>query len=464
MKKWLSHTNSTVLSVAVIGIFILLTLFLNSLGGFQLDLTANKQYTLSDQSLTAIKNVKDDVSIKVLTVENANNTVLNREVMDMVQEYTKRNSKLKMEQYNLTQEPTLASKYGITGSSIVLEQGDQYKVIDIASLFTAVGDGSDGSYQFTGEEKLTQALMNLSSTEKKKMVFLTGHEELGLDQLTTLRSSLEQNNITTEELQLNQAGVVPEDADVLAIIGPQRDLSDTELKAIRTYLSNGGKLMLSLGFVEDMKSSWKNIDKLMADYGVVDEHAVMVDNKQASTMGPLWVVPEYGTHAITDKLSASQLYPMLSLSIALTSKEQEKYTLSPLIQSSDDSYGETNIEGLLQNETANDPDQDIQGPVELGYAADTTEGKPKAVILGSSIFMQDSEIGNGGNRDFILNTVNYLSEKEDGLTIPPRVQAGYEVAYLNGEQARTIFFAAIVGFPLIFVIIGVFLWWRRRRV
>lgn len=168
MKKWLSHTNSTVLSVAVIGIFILLTLFLNSLGGFQLDLTSNKQYTLSDQSLTAIKNVKDDVNILVLTVENANNTVLNREVADMVEEYTKRSSKLKMKQYNLTQEPALASKYGITGSSIVLEQGDRHKVIDIASLFTANGDGSDGSYQFTGEEKLTQALMNLSSTETKK--------------------------------------------------------------------------------------------------------------------------------------------------------------------------------------------------------------------------------------------------------------------------------------------------------
>ncbi|WP_458461574.1 GldG family protein [Paenibacillus sp.] len=464
MKKWLSHTNSTVLSVAVIGIFILLTLFLNSLGGFQLDLTSNKQYTLSDQSLTAIKNVKDDVNILVLTVENANNTVLNREVTDMVEEYTKRNSKLKLKQYNLTQEPALASKYGITGSSIVLEQGDQHKVIDIASLFTATGDGSDGSYQFTGEEKLTQALMNMSSTEMHKMVFLTGHEELSLDQMTTLQSSLEQNNVQTEELQLNQAGKVPEDADVLAIIGPQRDISDTEMKAIRTYLSDGGKLLLSLGFEEDMKTSWTNIDALMADYGVVNEHAVMVDNQQASTMGPLWVVPEYGTHAITDKLAASQLYPMLSLSIALTSKEQDKYTLSPLMHSSNDSYGETNIGGLLQNETTNDPEEDIQGPVELGYAADTTDGKPKAVILGSSIFMQDSEIASGGNRDFILNTVNYLSEKENGLTIRPRVQAGYETAYLNGEQARTIFFVAIVAFPLIFVIIGVLLWWRRRRV
>ncbi|MDR6725014.1 ABC-type uncharacterized transport system involved in gliding motility auxiliary subunit [Paenibacillus amylolyticus] len=464
MKKWLSHTNSTVLSVAVIGIFILLTLFLNSLGGFQLDLTSNKQYTLSDQTLTAIKSVKEDVNIQVLTVENANNTVLNREVSDMVQEYTKRNSKLKMEQYNLTQEPALASKYGITGSSIILEQGDQHKVIDIASLFTAAGDGSDGSYQFTGEEKLTQALMNLSSTEMHKMVFLTGHEELGLDQLTTLRSSLEQSNITTEELQLNQAGQVPEDADVLAIIGPQRDISDTELKAIRTYLSNGGKLLLSLGFHEDMESAWKNIDALAADYGVVDEHAVMVDQQQASTMGPLWVVPEYGTHGITDKLSENKLYPMLSLSIALTSQEQDKYTLSPLIHSSNDSYGEKDIAGLLQNETSNDPQQDVQGPVELGYAADTTDGKPKAVILGSSIFMQDSEIANGGNRDFILNVTNYLSEKQDGLTIRPRIQAGYQVAYLNGEQARVIFFVALVAFPLVFVIIGVFLWWRRRRV
>ncbi|MBU5355850.1 GldG family protein [Paenibacillus barcinonensis] len=464
MKKWLSHTNSTVLSVAVIGIFILLTLFLNSLGGFQLDLTSNKQYTLSDQSLTAIKNVKDDVNILVLTVENANNTVLNREVADMVQEYTKRNSKLKLKQYNLTQEPALASKYGITGSSIVLEQGDRHKVIDIASLFTANGDGSDGSYQFTGEEKLTQALMNLSSTQTNKMVFLTGHEELSLNQMSTLRSALEQNNITTEELQLNQAGKVPEDTDVLAIIGPQRDLSDAELKEIRTYMSKGGKLFISLGFAEDMKSSWKNIDALIADYGVVDEHAVMVDNKQASTMGPLWVVPEYGSHAITDKLAQNKLYPMLSLSIALTSKEQDKYTLSPLMHSSDDSYGETNIAGLLQNETNNDKDADVQGPVELGYAADTKDGKPKAVILGTSIFMQDSQISNGGNRDFILNTVNYLSEKQDGLTIRPRVQAGYEVAYLNGQQARTIFFAAIVAFPLVFVIIGVLLWWRRRRV
>lgn len=101
MKKWLSHTNSTVLSVAVIGIFILLTLFLNSLGGFQLDLTSNKQYTLSDQSLTAIKNIKDDVNILVLTVENANNTVLNREVSDMVQEYTKRKEEAQNETVQL---------------------------------------------------------------------------------------------------------------------------------------------------------------------------------------------------------------------------------------------------------------------------------------------------------------------------------------------------------------------------
>lgn len=88
--------------------------------------------------------------------------------------------------------------------------------------------------------------MNLSSTQTNKMVFLTGHEELSLNQMSTLRSALEQNNITTEELQLNQAGKVPEDTDVLAIIGPQRDLSDAELKEIRTYMSKGASCSFPL--------------------------------------------------------------------------------------------------------------------------------------------------------------------------------------------------------------------------
>lgn len=123
MKKWLGHTNSVVLSVAAVGIFILLTLFLRSLGGFQLDLTAGKQYTLSDQTLTTIQGVKEDVRLIAFTVSTSQNQKLNRDVTDMLNEYAKRNNKLKVEQYDLNQEPILAKQYGVTSASIVLVQG-----------------------------------------------------------------------------------------------------------------------------------------------------------------------------------------------------------------------------------------------------------------------------------------------------------------------------------------------------
>lgn len=317
MKKWLGHTNSMVLSIAAVGIFILLTLFLRSLGGFQLDLTAGKQYTLSDQTLTTIQGVKENVRLIAFTVSTSQNQKLNRDVTDMLNEYAKRNNKLKVEQYDLNQEPILAKQYGITAASIVLVQGEKKRVIDIGSLFTQAQGSSEGAYQFTGEEKLTSGLLALSSTRQGKVVFLTGHEEIPLSQMTELSSSLAQDNVKAEEVQLNQAGSVPKDASVLAIVGPERDISVTELKSIRTYLNDGGKLFMALGFHPNMGSSWKNLDALAADYGVKDTHAIVVDQEQTNTLGPLWTVPTFGSHAITDKLAASNLYPVLSLSIAL---------------------------------------------------------------------------------------------------------------------------------------------------
>ncbi|AZH30930.1 GldG family protein [Paenibacillus sp. M-152] len=461
MKKWLGHTNSMVLSIAAVGIFILLTLFLRSLGGFQLDLTAGKQYTLSDQTLTTIQGVKEDVRLIAFTVSTSQNQKLNRDVTDMLNEYAKRNKKLKVEQYDLNQEPILAKQYSVTAASIVLVQGEKKRVIDIGSLFTQAQGSGEGAYQFTGEEKLTSGLLALSSTRQGKMVFLTGHEEIPLSQMTELSSSLAQDNVKTEEVQLNQAGSVPKDASVLAIVGPERDISATELKSIRTYLNDGGKLFMALGFHPNMGSNWKNLDALATDYGVKDTHAIVVDQEQTNTLGPLWTVPTFGSHAITDKLAASNLYPVLSLSIALQAGEQKDWKTTLLMKSSAASYGETNIQGLLNNETQKD-DKDPQGPLDLGYAVEGKDGKPKAVILGTSALLSDTEISTGGNRDFVLNSLNYVQEHSDGLTIRPRQEQDFKVAYLTAAQAKTVLAISVVGLPLLFAVIGILLWWRRK--
>lgn len=90
MKKWLRGTNTAVISIAVIGIFILLTFFLHSLKDFQLDLSKNKMYTLSDQTLGTLKDLGKDIHVTAFTNPQEDpDGVLTREVTDMVQEYSK---------------------------------------------------------------------------------------------------------------------------------------------------------------------------------------------------------------------------------------------------------------------------------------------------------------------------------------------------------------------------------------
>ncbi|ODP30571.1 hypothetical protein PTI45_00080 [Paenibacillus nuruki] len=470
MKKWIQGTNAVVFSVAVIGIFIIVTLFLNSIGTFQVDLTKNKQYTLSDQTITTLQGL--DQNVEALVFLNSQDAeVYTREVTDLLAEYHKVNSKLQVKTYDLLTNPTLAKQYGVTESAVVLKKGDSTKIVPVYDMFADGAGASDmsaesaeasTSYQFSGEEKLTSGLLSLSSSTTHKAYLLNGHNEFATTDISTLVNHLKEENITVSDLSLLQEGAIPKDASLLMIVGPQNDLSDGETKLIKQYLSNGGKLFLSLGFNEKMSSSWKNLDSLMSMYGVKDTHTVAVEPKDTTLYDPLTIIPDYGQHEITSKLAASKLYTMMSLSVGLQLEAVQRWTTTPLLTSSSNSYGETNLSGLLESKTERDP-KDLPGPFDLGFAVADSKGAPKAVILGGSTFMMDQEIVQQANLDFALNSINDLLGNTSKITIRPQVQEQYQTANLSLSQAKMIFVGTVIVFPLLFVIIGIVLWWRRRR-
>jgi len=459
MNKWLRGTNAAVVSVAVLGIFIVLTLLLGSLKGFQLDMTKNKNFTLSEQTTNALSGLKEDVSIKVFT--NPQIGTLNRDVTDLIQEYKKRSSHIKYEEIDMMQQPTIARQYGVDGNgTLVVESGQQKKTIHFYEMFLS---NQQGGYNFSGEEKLTNALVSLASDEKHTVYFLTGHEEIPMAQLSTLRSSLENENYTVKELNLYREGKIPDDAEILFAVGPARDFTDEETKLIREYAKGKGKLYITLGFNKDMASQWKNIDGIMADFGVKDSHAVAMEAKQSALYDPMTIIPEYGYHASTSKLMDYDLVTMLSLAIALDAGESTDWTSTALLKTSNAAYGETDLELLNKGQTKND-DKDVKGPLNLGYALESkTDSKPKAILLGSTAFLIDQEIQKQGNKDFALNSIAWLQEKADSVTIRPREGEILEQAYLTPGDARVIFWGTIVVIPLLFLFIGGFIWWRRRR-
>lgn len=459
MNKWFRGTNAAISSIAMIGIFIVVILFVDSMRGFQLDLTKNKMFTLSEQTITTLGNLQQDVSIRVFTNPQVG---VNRDVTDLVQEYKKRSSYLSVETYDMMQQPTLARQNEVDGNgTIVIESGGKKKTIHFYEMF---GAGEQGGYQFSGEDKLTHALAGLSSDEQHTVYFLSGHEEIPLERLTTLRSSMESENYTVNELQLYREGSIPNDADMLFIIGPSRDLSEQEAKLIRDYIKDGGKLFLSLGFNTNMAEEWPQLDGIMNDFGIKNQHAVALEMKQSVLFDPMTIIPDYGYHPITSKLSEYNLVTMLSLAIALDhDSEQEQWLAQPLLMTSDESYGETDLELLTQGKTTQD-DLDIPGPLKLAYAVQSSEdSKPTAVILGSTSMLMDEEIGKQGNRDFAMNAVSWLQNQEESMTIRPREAEMFQQAYLTGGEANIIFWSTVVVLPVAFLLFGGWIWWRRKR-
>jgi hypothetical protein len=462
MNKWLRGTNAVVLSAAVIGIFLILTIFLHSVKGFQVDLTKNKSFTLSDQTISTLKNLNKDIHVIAFT-NSGQNTFATRQVTDMIQEYKKYTNKITYDEYDMLKQPTMAKQYGVdAGGTLVFESGAQKQLVNFIDVFIP-GQANDGSYQFSGEEKFTQALTSLSSNEKYPVYVLSGHQEIPLTQMNVLKTSLEGENYTVNDLNLLRDGKIPADAQMLLLLGPHTDLSDKETELINAYLKDKGKIYIALSFNKDMATQWKNIDAIMNTYGVKDEHAVAIEPKQTTLYDPLTIIPEYGSHVITQKLSDYNLLTMMSLSISLNANPDNKdWTTTALLNTTDKAYGETDINLLTQSKTTQDA-KDVKGPLHLGYAVESADKKPKAVILGSSNFLVDQEIQSQGNKDFAMNSVGWLQEKKDQITIRPRQGDAYQEALMTPAKANTIFYSTILIFPLLFLLLGGFIWWRRRR-
>ncbi|WP_282938866.1 GldG family protein [Paenibacillus sp. RC67] len=462
MNKWIRGTNAVVLSLAVIGIFIVLTIFLNSTKTLQVDLTQNKQFTLSDQTINTLKTLDNDVHIVSLT-SSQTSPVMSREVVDLVQEYKKRNSKIVFDQFDIEKHPEVANQYeGVDPSGVlVIESGAQKKVVNFYDMFQASGQ-SQTDYQFSGEQKITQALVNLNVKDKTTVYFLSGHSETPLSQMTLWQSSLENANYTVKDLNLLREGKIPDDAQALFIIGAQTDISDAEAGIIKEYLNGKGKLYMALGSNQNMATEWKNIDSLLAVYGITDQHAVAIDPKSSRLMSPLTIIPEYGAHEITSKLQTYNLLMQLGLAVSMNvDKPAADFQATSILKTSDSAFGKTDLAALVKGNTTKG-DKDIKGPLNLGYVVETKDNKPKAVVLGSYTSLRDDYFQQQGNRDFALNSVGWLQEQKDQVTIRPRENQA-QMAMFTGGQAYSIFYGTVLLFPLLFLIVGGTIWWRRRK-
>jgi len=434
------------------------------------DLTAAKQFSLSDQTRKVLQDLKQPVHIKVF----ARSEDFQR-FHDRLDEYSYASKQVSVEYLDPEKRPAVAQQYGIT------------------SLGTTVFEYAGRNEKTTSdtEQDLTNALIKVVQGKQPKVYFVQGHGEKDTASsdrsgFSAINQALTSDNFVVDKLVLAQQTAVPADADVLIIAGPKTDLLPPEIDMLKAYLAKGGKLFVMLDPVlKPGAPQFPALEGLLKDWGIQADNDVVLD---VSGMGRLIgtdesvpVAASYPPHAITENFNLLTAYP-LARSMTPIEGGSNGHTAQRIIETSRSSWGETNLKSLTGGQPAKLDDDDKKGPVSIGAAVSapatdtSTAAKPdqkpadgqndkhpetRLVAIGDSDFASNAALGVQGNRDLFLNTVNWLAQQENLISIRSRDAEDRRIT-LTAEQERRIFFLTVVIVPGLILLAGVQTWWRRR--
>jgi ABC-type uncharacterized transport system involved in gliding motility auxiliary subunit len=439
-------SNAGVVIVAFLGILVLLN-FLSSRHHRRLDLTETGEYTLSLQTIQILSELTEPVNV---TAFYAGDDYRQEDLKDLLTEYSYHTDKISYEIVDPDLEPFVAQQYEISSyGTVVFESGGRRQ-----DIFTV------------DEQEITGAILKVSRESQKVVYFLTGHGERdpgGYDEAgySGVRDYLEKDNYVVSTLNLAISGTVPTDASVLIVAAPQSPLLTEESAAIGDYLQSGGKALLMQEPGDDAVLS-----AVLAEWGVGYENDVIIDPERALFgMDPLSpVVDSFSFSEITRDLPSVVI--VTSRSVTRTLEQPEDVSALALVESSDSSWGETDFEALSRQEAGYDAGADQQGPLAMVMSVeangqDEDAAGTRLVVCGDSDFAANSNLTLGGNVDLFLNSVNWLAEEEELISIRPQPEVSRELI-LSAWQARFLQYSSVIFLPCLVLLVGAVVWWRRR--
>ncbi len=457
--------------VGVLAVFAILAA-VNYLGVRQnkrWDFTADQVFSLSEQTLKVLRGLDAPAKITVYDQAAGFDRFRNR-----LEAYTYQSKQLSVEYVDLDRQPARAREANIT------------------TLGTMVLNYKGRTERITApeEQDIANALIKATTGAERKVYFTQGHGEkdpAGTERegYSAAAEALKADNYAFEKLVLAQTSTVPDGAAAVIIAGPRTDFFPAEIDAITKYLGKGGKLLVMLDPGKKRgEAALPNLDGLVNAWGMKVGDDVVVD---ASGVGQMFgadasvpVAASYPAHPINERFNLMTAYP-LARSISAMTPPVENRSPQPFIETSPQSWAESNIDGLLagQQVTLDAPDGDRQGPIALAMAVSApaadapppaeppagTEKPPVAetrvVVMGDSDFAANYGLGIQGNKDLFMNTMGWLSQQEGLIAVRPRAPQDRRLT-MTSDQVQRIMLLSLFLIPAAIFGLGAYTWWRRR--
>ncbi len=442
--------STTVMVCLFIGILVLVNAISVS-HSHRFDFTGLAQFTLTSQTQEVLRRL--DTPVEIIRVFSPKIPVtVRRYAQHLLAEYQNYTEHLTVRDLDPDVHPDQARRYGVS----------RYGALYGSVVFRSEkGKRQVFGPQITAEAEhaFTSAILEVTGTIQKKVYFLTGHGESDIhDNYSQVRSGLRDNLFQVETLDLDATPSLPKDAAVLVIAGPQQPLARRELELLQHYLKTGGRLFVLLN-----PNPPKGLKQWLSAWWIDIPDGVVIDPASYAAPNPDHpLIPRTrNTFGLADTYfpGAAALMPQPQV--------PETVSLAALIWTSPESWIDTHVwSGKAPSFEAN---ADAKGPVALGALLsvtpppEATAGQPETrlVVIGDSDFASNPHLHNGQNSDLFLSAVNWLAAGEDLIAIDRKALVTRRLV-LSPEGARFLNLSSIGLLPLLLLIAGGYVWWRRR--
>ncbi|MBG99210.1 MAG: hypothetical protein CMN58_02550 [Solibacterales bacterium] len=429
------------------------------------DATANKIYSLSEQTVKILDGLEADVKISYFD----RSTDFQAARGSLVR-YSNASNRVEVEYIDPDSRPDLAQAM---------------KVRSYGTLFVEYG-GNQEEAQSIDEEDITNAIIRAKKGQAKTACFLTGHGEAASDGrdrdgLAGASEEIETANYSVTAVSLLERPEIPTQCTVLIVAGPQTRIEAPELDILKEYVVGGGRLLLMIG-----QSKSPEIADLVAEWGIRIKDDTIVDLTGIGQLfggGPLTpLVANYEDHPITEVMgSAATFFPY-----ARTVEPGDpvaNWKVDQLFSTTSGSFATEKLE-IVDQELVRNSARETEGPISVAVAAthdipektedsessseneevigsEESEKQGRVVVIGSSRFARNYSLGRGSNLDLLLNALNWLSSDEDLISIRPSDPENTPLDLTQSDMTK-LFFLTVIGLPTLIVILGLWVWWRRR--
>ena len=445
-KAFRKGSYSTVIMVVIIAIVIAANVMFSKLptAARNIDVSSNNLYSIGDTTHSVLDGLKNDVEIVVIKDKESTD----KRISTLLAKYADYSDHIKVTYKDPVLYPSVLTTYDTEENNIVIKCDATDKTTKVAFSDIIVTStsyyGSTYETSFDGEGQLTKAIDYVSNENNKLIYTISGHGESDLGK--NISGLISKSNFNVKSVNLLVDNGIPDDCDMLICNQPTKDLADDELKHLREYMENGGKMTVVLA---DTTTKTPNFDALMADYGISKVNGYIADTERYYGQNVYQIFPNYSSGDITGKFGSEE-YTLLFGSLGLKVEETDGVTVDEFLTTSDKGaavVGENDY---------------TEGKYTLAAAA--TKDESRFTVFGSASIIDDeftSYYTNLMDLQVFMNSITANFDDVSNISIDSiSLQTTYNTI-ANGSGIGAIFIGII---PVALLILGFLRWFGRRKL